>query len=162
VSTQNPCEGLLDKTYGQVLADETLKKQLLKCLHTTVFEVGGLRLFYGESNESNEMFIAFTEYFFANQSDLLWLEKPSDTRIKKFYEALLRLQRDFKNDFMVSCDTKPSSINLSLRLRLALRKFQKEENKRLDSVPIKDMIEYLKWLWEELLIRLRNHGFNIE
>jgi hypothetical protein len=155
----NPCKDLLNKTFAEIVTDGTLKKQLMKCLHKEVLKVNGLRLFF---DEENTMFIEFTEDFFANQPDLLWREKPSDTKIEKFYEILTRLQRDFGNDFMVSGLRKPSSTNLELRLRLALRAFKKEKDQSLDSMLIGDIVKHLKWLWQESLMRLRNHGFRIE
>jgi translation initiation factor 2 beta subunit (eIF-2beta)/eIF-5 len=155
----NPCKNLLNKTFAETVTDGTFKKQLIKCLHKEVFKVDGLRLFY---DEENTMFIEFTEHFFANQPDLQWREKPSDTRIEKFHEILKRLQRDFNSDFMVSGDVIPSSTNLNLKLRLALREFRKEKHRQLDSMPTGEIIKYLKWLWSELLMRLRNYGFVIE
>lgn len=160
----NPCNSLLNRAFAEILVDEALKKQLKMCLYREVFRVHDLRFFYEENAAFDEtaMFIEFTDNFFANQPDLLWSEKPSDTRIKRFYEILKRLQRDFENDFVVSRLQKPSSINLRLRIELTLQKFREDRNQRLDVIPIKDIVEHLKLLWQELLLKLRNYGFNID
>lgn len=155
----NPCKDLLNKTFAETVTDGTLKKQLRKCVHKEVFKVYGVRLFF---DEENAMFIEFTEDFFASQPDLQTREKPSDGKIKKFHDILKRLQMDFKSDFMVSGNVSPSSTNLNLKLRLALKEFRKDKNQQLDSMPTMEIVKYLKWLWSELLMRLRNHGFVIE
>lgn len=155
----NPCKDLLNKTFAESVADETLRKQLRKCLLKEVFTVADLRLFF---DEENAMFIEFTEDFFANQPDLQTREKPSDTKIKKFHVILRKLQIDFKDDFQVSGYGSPSSTNLNLKLRLALKEFRKEKNQAaLNSIPMREIVSRLKWLWSELMRRLGNYGFNI-
>jgi len=158
IEEDNPCKDLLNKTFAETVADETLKKQLKKCLHKEVFKVDGVRLIY---DEKNAIFVEFTELFFANQPDLKWHDRPSDTRIKNFHEILKRLQRDFNYDFMVSGSMSPSSTNLDMKLRLAFKDFRKKKDQKLDSMPIREIIRHLKWLWSELLMRLRNYGFEI-
>jgi hypothetical protein len=183
---ENPCNAVLSRTYAEILADEELKKQFRKCLYNKVFRVYGLRLFHmkdartravfnetealDETEAFNEnatvketaLFIEFTEKFFANQPNLQWSEKPSDTRIRKFYEILKTLQKDFKDDFKVSSLQKPSSTNLCLWLELALKRFQKDRNQKLESMQTMDIVEHLKWLWQKLLLSLSNYGFEIE
>jgi hypothetical protein len=155
----NPCKDLLNKTYGEIITDVTLKKQLKKCLRKEVFKIDGVRLIF---DEENAMFIEFTEDFFASQPDLQWREKPNDKEIKRFHDILKKLAIDFRFDFMVSGDVGPSATNLDLKLRLALKEFRKKKNKELDSMLTREIIEHLKWLWSELLRRLRNYGFRLE
>ena len=152
----NPCEGLLEKTYGQVVRDDALRKQLWRCLHTTVFMIDGLSF---SLDGSNFIKIELSAEFF-NRPDLQWNEKPSDTKIKRFYEILLKLQEEFEHDFMVS-GTKPDITNLSLKLKFPLSKFRKERKQQMDAAIIDDLLKYLNDLWQQLLERLSLHGYNL-
>jgi hypothetical protein len=157
----NPCERLSKKTYGQVLSDETSRKQLMQCLRTSVFEIVGLKPFY---DESNRISIELTDQFFREQTDFLWHDKPSDTKVKRFYYILVKLQRDFGQDFVLglSDHSRPSLTNLSLKLKFPLRKFLQDEEQKIDSVIIEELIRYLRKLWQNVLQRLSYHGYELK
>ncbi len=157
----NPCERLSKKTYGQVLSDEISRKQLMQYMRTSVFEIIGLKPFY---DECDRISIEFTDQFFREQTDFLWHDKPSETKVKRFYYILLKLQRDFGQDFVLglSDHNKPSLTNLSLKLKFPLRKFLKDKEQKMDSVTIEELIEYLRKLWQNVLQRLGYHGYELK
>jgi LytS/YehU family sensor histidine kinase len=61
-----------------------------------------------------------TEFF--EKPDFHYGGKPSDTRLKKFYEILITLEKESKCRFIVDRSTKLSSTNLNLGLKFPLFK----------------------------------------
>jgi len=108
----------------------------------------------------NIMLVEFTERFF-NQPAFIWHGRLSDKRIKDFSQILLKFQREFGNDFMIT-GLKPSLTNLSLKLKLPLRKTLKERKRRRDDLVIKDLLTYLQKIWQEVLQRLTMHNYDLE
>lgn len=152
----SPCEELLEKTCGEVLANEVLRKQLMNCLETTIFRFDGFRIFY----ENDTIFIEFTESFF-DKPDFLWHGKPSDTKLDKFYETLKTLSRESGRSFIVDSSAKPTSTNLQLKLKFRLTEFLKERRKETD-VTVADLLRHLKDLWQELRNQLTlNYKWNV-
>jgi hypothetical protein len=58
-------------------------------------------------------------------------------------------------DFIVNSYVKPSSTNLQLELEFPLKKFLKEKRQYMDDVIIRDLLQHLRNLWQELGQRLR-------
>lgn len=148
---ENTCEGLLEKAFGEVLADKTLRKQLWKCLNSEVFGIDGLRF---SCDESHTMSIKLPEQFF-DKPDFLWSGKLSDTKLSKFYETLKTLQKQFEHDLIVDSYAIPSSTRLQLELKFPLTKFLRDKELQINDITIGVMLQHLKDLWKKLIRKLK-------
>jgi hypothetical protein len=145
------CKELAGKKYIEVIADEKLRKQFYSCLKETVFRIDGLSF----GHDKNYLIIRFMTEFF-EKPDFHYGGKPSDTRLKKFYEILITLEKESKCRFIVDRSTKLSSTNLNLGLKFPLFKIGK-----LDNIVINDLISYLSDLWIWLCDELSTYGYKI-
>ena len=148
MSKQNPCDELLGKKYGEVVVDEKLRRQFYHCLNNMIFKIDGLRFSY---DENHCMSVELPAEFF-DRPDFLWNGKPSDTRIKKFYDILKNIQREFDN-FYVDSFVKPSSTNLRLKLNFHLAGFV-EGGWHIEDALTKDIFVKLKDLWSKLRYKI--------
>jgi hypothetical protein len=152
VERRDLCKELAGRKYIELIADEKLRKQFYSCLRETVFRIDGLSF----DHDENSLIILFLAEFF-DKPDFYWRGKPSDTRLKKFYEILITLEKEKKYSFIVDKFAKPSSTNLSLKLKFPLSKIGK-----LDDIVINDLISYLSELWIWLCHKLSyNYGYKI-
>jgi len=156
MGTQNLCDELLERKYGEVVADKKLRTQFHHCLNHMIFEIDGLRFSY---EEGHVICIEFPAEFF-DQPDFLWNGKLSDARIRKFYESLKSIQRELKN-FYVDSLVKPSSTNLRLKLKFPLVRCV-ERGKYIEDTPIKNIFVKLKDLWSKICYKvIANYKYNV-
>ena len=145
---------MLKNTYGKVLNDEKLRKQVIHLLNSKVFKIDGLIFSLDESSLS----IKFPSRFFVKPF-LFWAGRPSDTRIKKFYETIKSLERNFESAFLVDRTLKPSSTNLAMKIEFYLRKL----GKGVSEMTIQDLLAYLETLWAEVTYELHMvYGYDIK
>jgi len=156
VSTQNLCDELLERRYGEVVVDEKLRRQFHRCLNIMVFKVSGLRFSHDENHHC--MSIELPAEFF-DRPDFLWKGKPSDTKIGKFYDILKNILREFDN-FYVDSFVKPSSTNLRLKLNFHLAGFVEGE-KHIEDTLIKDLFVHLEDLWSKLRYKLKIYKWDM-
>jgi len=155
MNRENPCEEMLEKKYGEVFAVENSRRQLINCMNSEVFKIDGLIF----SLEENSISITFPSQFFAKPF-FYWREKPSDTKVKRFYEIMKNLEKKFKYDFFIDRMEKPSSTNLSMKIKFQFRRL-KEKMPGMVEATIRIVLEYLKNLWQEITDELVFYGYDI-
>lgn len=146
---------LIEKSYGEVLADKKLRKELVVCLHE-IFGIDGLRISF---DDSNNICCLFEEQFFFKK-DFFYGGKPSDKRIQRFFQILkgLQIREEYRGDFVIDLLCKPSSTNLRMKLKFPLRKLiRKQHKKTLDEIKVKDVIIHLQELLDDLKYTLRDY-----
>ena len=90
------CEKLSEKKYSEVISNRNLRKQFLYCLNNNVFKINGICFSFDEN-----LFLQITlPVQFFNHPAFRWGGRPSDTRIKRFYEILKKLEREFEGEFL--------------------------------------------------------------
>lgn len=155
MSGEDPCEGLLEKKYGEVMAEEDSRRGFFHCLNSEVFKIDSL--FF--SLDEDSLSITFPSHFFAGPS-FYWGGRPSDTRIKKFYETMKNLERKI-GGFFVDRRVKPSSTNLSMKLKFYFTHICVRKGIQVNEMTIRDIRAYLKDLWWRITSELVIYGYAI-
>jgi hypothetical protein len=145
------CKELLGKTYVEVKTEESLRRRLSRCLHKKIFNIDGI--FFSYADDSITITLPsefFTEPFFILGGT------PSDTKIRKFYDSMINLQRRLELDFHVDRNEKPSSTNLSMKIKFDLRNLQKT-----GKMTIQDLLNHLEPIWSRIAYELHLIGYRI-
>lgn len=155
MNKEDPCDGLLEKKYDEVLGEADLRKQLVRCLNKKIFKIDGAIFHLDEDSLS----ITFPSEFFNNPL-FFWGGRPSETRIRKFYEIMKNIERKFNRDFFVDRNMRPSSTNLNMKVKFYFTKLQKE-NMQVDEIIIRDVLEHLQALWIKVTYELAVYGYDV-
>jgi hypothetical protein len=149
--SEDICKELLEKKYVEVKADEDLRRRLSRCLNRKVFDINGIFFLYGDDSFTITLPSEFfTEPFF------IWGGRPSDKKIRGFYDSMINLERRLDLDFFVDRNEKPSSINLIMKLKFHLPNLAES-----GEITVQDLLNHLKPIWSRITYELRLIGYRI-
>lgn len=151
----DPCKELKDRKWGEVVTDQTVRKQLMSCLNREVFELSHVVFFF---DEDACMSIGLTYHFFY-EPEFYWRGKPSDKRIKDFYEIMKNLQWEFGEDFLLDRSIEPSSTNLNMRIKFPLKRLRRK-GIEIEEVSFREILSYLRSLWFDIRNQLAAYGYD--
>ena len=158
---KDPCNGLRDRKWGEVVADQTVRTQLKKCLKTDVFRLKRFLSFGDETRISLTLTcisLTLTSAFFHMRQFYRARvhlpppskRKPNKKRVEKFYKKMLNIQREFDNAFLIDRRIKPSLTNLRMQLEFPLEGLASKEVE-IKNIPVRKILKYLRSLWLSIL-----------
>jgi len=153
--SQDPCEEIVEKKYSELMTDVSLSRKLTTCLNTKIFKIDGIIFYY----EKDQVTIEFTSQFYNNHEQLFFRGgRPSDTKLEKFYDTMITIQKKLRKDFNFYVNTLPSSTNLSMKVKFP---FGNIPQKQGEDIILRDLLEYLASIWSEITSELRPYNYYI-
>lgn len=155
MNKENIYDDILNKKYGEVLGDVNLRKQLINCLHDRIFKINNAIY----SLDEDSLSITLTSEFF-DKPLFFWGGKPSETRIRRFYEIMRNIERNFDGDLVINRSIVPSPTNLSMNIKFYFTEIQKGRIE-MNEIAIKNILSYLQELWTTATGELAGYGYDV-